>query len=123
MEEKKSSKRKVRTILINIIRLLLALAFLASFYGSHKLVMFFSISGFLLTFLPLILSRIFKIDIPTYFELVFLFFLYGLMYFWKVRGFYSNFELLSFLMSLSASIALGFIGLALMYSFNKTSNT
>ena len=114
-----AEKGRVRFILINLIRLLLVLAFIGAFFNNRKLVLFISIIAIIITFLPKILKDFFDIELPAQFEVIIILFIYGTLFFGKVRGFYAEFWWWSIMFSIASAIALGFVGIAVMYSLYK----
>jgi len=113
------SKRKARLIIMVFIRVILFLVFIWALFEDRRLILFTSIFAFLLTFIPYISYRYFKINIPAHFEVTLILFIYGLLYFWKVRGFYFDFKILSVMLSVLASVALGLVGLTIMHSLYR----
>lgn len=112
-------KGKVRLVIMGFIRLLLIVAFIGALYNGRKLVLFISALAFVLTFLPLILKKLFDVEVPAHFEIIVILFIYGTLFFGEVKGFYTEFWWWSVLLNLASASALGFVGLAVMYSLHK----
>lgn len=119
MVERKESPGRVRFIIINIIRVMLVLAFFGALYGQRTLVMYISLVGFTLTFLPYVLEKWFNMEVPAKYEILILFFIYGVLYLGEVRGLFDEFWWWDILLNFVSAIALGFIGLTLMYVLYK----
>lgn len=117
--KKEEQGNKVRIVILNIIRILLIVAFLGAFYNGRKLILFISAFAFVVTFLPKIFKKVFDVELPAHFEVMILLFIYGTLFFGKVKGFYYQFWWWSALFSLSSAVALGFVGLAVMYALYK----
>lgn len=118
-KEKKEKPRRVRTIIIGMIRLLLVIAFIGAFLNERKLIIFISVLAFIITFLPKIFKKYLDIELPAQFEFIVILFIYGTLLFGEVHGFYAEFWWWSVLINFSAAIALGFAGLAVMYALYK----
>ncbi len=111
--------RGVHAIILNSIRALLILALLSSLIYEGVLIQFVSIIALFLTFLPKILEKYFGIILPAGLEIISLMFIYGILFVGEVRGFYAGFWWWDILLNSLASIALGFIGLSIMYVLYK----
>lgn len=109
----------VHIIIINLIRLILILTFAYSSTSHRPLVQAVSAVAFIITFIPGILKNVFKINIPAAFEIIYIMFLYGLLIFGETRGFYHGHLWWEILMNLTASIALGLVGLSIVYVLYK----
>ncbi|NPE26893.1 ATP-binding protein [Methanococcoides sp. SA1] len=112
-------KRLVHTIITNLIRLILILTFIFTLNADRTLVQAVSAIALLITFIPNIL-QIFKIKIPAAAEILYLMFIYGLLILGEVRGFYHGQIWWDILMTFTASLALGFAALSLVYVLHKT---
>ncbi len=118
-EEKEPQSGKVRFIIINFMRLILLATFIGGIYYQRNLVLTVSIIAFIFTFLPQLFERFFNIKLPAELEVLMIFFIYGLLYFGKIKGFYSEFWLVDILVNLLSASVLGFVGLTIMYSLYK----
>lgn len=119
LEKGGKQSRKVRIIIVNLIRGLLILAFIGAYLNDRRLVLFISAIAFAITFLPIIFSKFFNIELPAQFEIIIILFIYGTLFFGKVQGFYNQFWWWDILFSAGSAIALGFVGLAVMYTLYK----
>ena len=111
-------KDKARSIILTIIRVLLVLAFLVGFVDNRRLILAVSILAFVFTFIPRFI-RLQGIEFSGDVEVLLILFIYGVLFFWKIQGFYANFQLLSILLSLAASVMLGLVGLTVMSTLHK----
>ncbi len=116
---KKNEEGKVRVIMLNVMRAMLIVAIIFSYMNKRSLILIFGVLGLLATFIPLILKKIWDVEIPREIEILTLFFLYGLLFLGDVRGFYSEIWWWDILLNLAASFALGFIGLAVLYFLHE----
>lgn len=110
---------RVRFIVTNLIRALLIFAFIGALVNQRNLILFISALAFLVTFLPLIFKRLFDIELPAQFEVIVILFIYGALLFGEVHGFNAEFWWWSVLINLASAIALGLVGLAVMYALYK----
>lgn len=127
-KEEKSSKnsdksggqnRKVRVIVLNLIRLLLVVAFFGALFNGRNLILFISIFAFVATFLPMIFKKVFDVELPAQLEVIVILFIYGALFFGKVNGFYAEFWWWSILLNVTLASAFGLVGLTVMYSLYK----
>ena len=116
---KKETKGRARIVILNIIRFLLIIALLIALDGKRNLILLFSGIALFLTFIPALFKKFLKIDLPASFEIIVIMFIYGLLIFLESAGVYYQFAWFSFLIKLAAAIALGFLGLAVMYAMYK----
>ena len=110
---------KVHMVVINFVRVLLVVAFLGALRNNRPLVLFISALAFFVTFLPVILEKKWGVRIPAEFEVITLLFIYGSLFFGEVRGFYATYWWWDSLLNLVASMALGFVGLTILYVLYK----
>lgn len=118
-KEKKEGKGRVRIILMGMIRILLVLAFLGALYSGRTLVLWLSAAAFFMSFVPYFLESQFKIRVPAKFEIMLFLFIYGTLFIGDVQGLYDEFWWWSILLNLVAGMALGFIGLSVLYVLYK----
>jgi hypothetical protein len=110
----------VHLILTNLIRLILFLTFIYALTSNRILVQTIAAIAFLITFIPTIFMKIFKIEIPASLEIIYLMFIYGLLILGELRGFYHGLWWWSILMTFTASLALGFTSLSVIHVLHKT---
>lgn len=110
----------VKATITNLIRLILILTFIYTISTPHPLVQAVSLIALATTFIPTILEKIFKIKIPAAFEVLHLMFIYGLLILGEARGLYHGLIWWEILMTLTASIALGFTALSVIHVLHKT---
>ncbi len=115
----KEGKRSVRFIVITFIRVILIIAFFTALHSNRRLVLTMSALALIITFLPVILNSLFKIKVPGEFEIIVLFFIYGLFYFGEVKEVYTEFWWWDISLNLFSAGVLGFIGLAVFYTLHK----
>lgn len=106
---------KVHFVIMAFIRIMLVLAFLGAWYNQRWLVLFVAAFAFVITFIPRFLKKQYGISLPAEFEVMVILFIYGSLFFGEVRGFYDQFWWWDVLLNLGASIALGFVGLTILY--------
>jgi hypothetical protein len=116
----KGSNRGVRRILIGVVRVVLVLAFVLALYEGRRLLLLTAIAAFFISFLPNIYSYLFKKESASLFDMLIIFFIFGLFYYWEIQGVYSNYWAVSYVMLFAEAVALGFLGLTVVYSFFKS---
>ncbi len=114
-----SSGGKTRLIVMNSMRIILLIALGIGFFRQRNLILTVAIIGLIITFLPTIISRLFKFEVPAGYEIVSLLFVYGLLYMGEVKGFYEQFWIVGFLLKLLASIIFGLVGLAALHTLYR----
>ena len=114
-----NEQRSVHRIIINSIRIILLLFFLFSLKGNAILMQVVSLIGLFITFIPFIFQKYFGINIPARFEIITLLFVYGILFVSEVRSFY-NVWWWDILLNFFASVALGFIGLSIVFVLYRT---
>ncbi len=115
-----SKKRVVHLIITNLIRFILFLTFIYAITSNRTLVQTISAIALLTTFIPTILNKIFNIQIPASYEILYLMFVYGLLILGEQRGFYHGLWWWDILMTFTASLALGFTALSVIHVLHKT---
>ncbi len=115
----KKNKGKAKFVILLFIRTVLVLAFISSLISGRKLVLIMSILGFFLTYAPSIIKELFNKEVPASFEVIVIFFIYGIFYFGEVRGLYAEFWWWDIILNLLSATALGFIGLAVLSVLKK----
>jgi len=114
-----NEQRSVHRIIINSIRIILLLFFLFSLKGNAILMQVVSLIGLFVTFIPFIFQKYFGINIPARFEIITLLFVYGILFVSEVRSFY-NVWWWDIMLNFFASVALGFIGLSIVFVLYRT---
>jgi hypothetical protein len=112
--------RIVHLIIINLIRFTLFLTFIYALTSNRTLVQTVAAIALLTTFIPTTLDKILNIKIPASAEIIYIMFLYGLLTLGELRGFYHGTWWWSFIMTFTASLALGFTALSIIHVLHKT---
>jgi len=119
IEKSLESSGKVHYIIMAAVRTLLVVAAMGSYFYSRWLVLFVAVLAFVVTFLPRFIEKRFGIKIPGELEVMILLFIYGALFLGEVRGFYVRFWWWDVLLNMVAALALGFVGLTVMYVLYK----
>jgi len=106
----------VRSFAINFIRISLLVVFFIAYYYGRDLVLLMALVGFVVTFIPVIIRKLFRISIPAEFEVIVLFFLYGLFLYGEMRWLDGGFWILEIFLNFGEGIILGLVGLSLVYA-------
>jgi hypothetical protein len=109
----------VKFLIVNFIRFILVLAFFGSVYSGRSLVQIFSVLGLIATFIPKISQKFFNKSFPAEYEIIIIMFIYGLLFLGDVRGFFAEFWWWDVLLNLIASLALGIVGLTILFVLYK----
>ena len=95
------------------------MAIFLAFFEVRRVLLFTSLVALFLTFIPSLYRFVFKREPAAFFDILILIILFGILSFWEIRGVYFNHYALAFLMNFAQAIAIGFIGLTVVYSFFK----
>lgn len=106
---------KARFFVIAFIRISLIVAILGSLLEERLLVLALSTVALIATFVPKFFEKQLGIKIPAAFEIIVLLFIYGILFLGEVRGFFSEFWWWDALLNTGGAIALGFVGLTVLY--------
>jgi len=97
-----------------LIRLTIVIAILTAILTLDWIVLFVSSIAFILTFLPKIIERTYKVDIPIEFEILIVLFIYAAIFLGEVKSYYHRFWWWDAILHTGSGVALGFIGFAIM---------
>lgn len=97
------------------LRLNLVVEIAYSAYAQNWIVLFASALILFSTFLPLLIERKYRIEIPLDLEFAVILFLYASLFLGEVRGYFTLFWWWDILLHISGGIALGFIGFIVLY--------
>ncbi len=113
-ENKRRSSGKLHVLVLWFIRILLVLFALYAYSADRRLVLFVSVFGFIVSFLPGVLHNIFGIHVPAGVEAIVVLFSYGVLVFLKVR--FVDLFLIDVVISFFAAIVLGFVSLSVFWA-------
>ena len=116
---KLGSMKLVRILLLLFIYLTLLIALIRAFYTGEWQILFIVVITFVLTAIPYIFERGYKIDLPIEFELTILIFIYAAMFLGEVQDFYFIFWWWDLLLHGISAIALGFVGFFILFILYK----
>jgi hypothetical protein len=105
---------KAHSFITLIIRITIIIAIITAIFNSRWTVLFISSLTFILTFLPRLIEKRYKLDIPIEFEIVIVLFIYASIFLGEVHGFYSKFWWWDAVLHTGSGVALGFIGFAIL---------
>lgn len=106
---------KIHRIVSYTIRIALLVAIVSAVINSRWTVLFASCLTLFLTFLPAIIERNYKIDLPVEFELVIVIFIYAAIFLGEVHGYYTRFWWWDVVLHTGSGAALGFAGFIILY--------
>jgi len=104
----------VRVIVMNLIRIMLVVAGVLGYFQGRDLVLLMAVLGLAVTFVPLILKKVFKLEIPASFEIVVILFIYGVLVFAGIKGSFLGVWWWDIILNFFAAIALGFVGVTFL---------
>jgi uncharacterized membrane protein YjdF len=117
MVRKKMSVKKfdLRLLISTILKLIILLTCIYSAVNLKWTVFFYSIFVLILTFVPAIIKKNFKVNIPSELEFLFISFIYMSLFLGEIKFYFLKFWWWDLLLHTFSGIALGFIGLILIY--------
>lgn len=118
--EKESKLNKINFYFSWIIRISLLIAIPLTILEKNWLFVFLSILTLILTFLPIIIERKYKLKIPAEIQIFIILFIYAGIFLGGVRNFYYTIWWWDSLLHFVAGIGLGFIGFLTLYFLKKT---
>ena len=106
---------KIYFILNIFIRSSLALGFFGAIFSGLWIVGFVCFLAFILTFIPYIFEKRFRINLPVEFELVVIVFIYLSLFLGEVKEYYTKFFWWDIVLHTGSGIALGLIGFMILF--------
>jgi len=103
-----------------ILRIILILAFAASFWEQNWLNVFLSFLTFILTFIPSFIQSRHKINLPEEIQVLIVLFLYAGIFLRGVQEFYYKFWWWSYLLHALSGLGLGLAGFLILYSLHQS---
>jgi len=114
-ESYQNSTKKIYFVITLIIIATLLYAIFFSIKTGNYITLFTSIATLILTFLPWILHKTYKIKLPTEIELIIVLFIYATLFLGEVQNFYNTFWWWDIFLHTGSAIVFGFIGFTLVY--------
>jgi len=103
-----------------IIRLTLVVGFALAAYETNWMAMFVSAVVFVLTFLPEVFERTYKINLPVELQVIIVLFIYAGVFLGEVQGYYTRFWWWDSILHSFSGVALGFAGFLILYVLYKS---
>jgi len=110
---------KIQLIVAYILQLILIGSSILAIYKKNWLTLFLIISTLILTFLPAIFRRNFKVFIPIEFDFVIIVFVFTSIFLGEVQGYYTHLWWWDVVMHTSSGILLGIAAFVLIYILNE----
>ena len=79
---------------------------------------FLGLSAFVLTYVPSLIRKNYRIHVPTEFELLFVFFIFSALYLGEVRSYYIHYWWWDIFLHTFSGVLLGMVGYVLVYVLN-----
>jgi len=110
---------KIRFWLSLLFRILLVVAGVIAVFTTNWINLALAVFTMFLTFLPSIVERRYKLDLPSEIEILVLLFVYGSLYLGELYAFYEKFWWWDLFLHAYSGIMIGIAGFALVYVLNK----
>ena len=117
LNEQKVTAEKIELWISYAIRLILLLAVLKAISGAQWSVLFPGVLALLLTFLPALVERKFRLSLPIEFECIFVIFIYAAVFLGEARGFYARYWWWDVMLHTISGLNLGFMGFVILFVF------
>jgi hypothetical protein len=112
---KEDSIKKINKYLLIAIRISLIIALFIEVYEKRWFTLFITSLTIILTFLPFLVEKRYKIDIPEIFEILIVLFIYAALYLGEVQKFYLKIWWWDIFLHFWSAMALGMIGLTIIF--------
>jgi hypothetical protein len=113
--KKKLTIDYLQKTIIKVLRITIFLASVIAVWNNRWTLAFSSCLILLLTFLPNMFERKYKINLPIEFEFIIILFLYASLFLGELHGYYTKFWWWDVVLHSSSGIALGFAGFLIIY--------
>ena len=110
-----SLAEKIHYIISYAIRIALLVAIISAVINSRWAILFASCLTLFLTFLPAMIERNYKVDLPVEFELLIVVFIYATIFLGEVHAYYTRFWWWDAILHAGSGVALGFAGFIILY--------
>jgi len=107
---------KIQTTVIIFLRLSILLAIVGAVWNEMWALVFSSSLIFILTFLPYLFEKKYRINLPIEFEFVIILFLYASLFLGEIHAYYTKFWWWDILLHVSSGVAIGFAGFLILYT-------
>lgn len=116
---KKLNPDKILLSLSFFFRFLLFYAIVMGVLTKHWTAVFISVFALILTFMPSVISKNYKVNLPSEFEFITILFIYMTLFLGEIKDYYTKFWWWDNLLHTFSGIAFGFLGFLLVYTLYK----
>lgn len=113
---------RISLYISNFLRFTIIIAIFVAFFEKFWMSMFISILILFTTFLPAIIERNYKINLPVELEFLLIFFLYASLFLGEMNSFYNRYWWWDIFLHVFSGILLGIIGFITIFILNKEKN-
>jgi uncharacterized membrane protein YjdF len=117
-----SVKHTKRNILTFVLLFTLILAFVLALIQHSRAYLLMTIIISVLIFIPRIMGRLYKVDIPAPLEIYAVVFIYATLFLGEINNYYNTFWWWDVLIHISSGLAFGIIGFIILYMLHKSEN-
>ena len=119
MKKRLISSSRIYLIITNLIRIFIIIALVGAVLEKDWTILFISILVLVLTFLPSLIEKNYKIQLPIEFELVIIIFMYASLFLGEIKSYYTLFWWWDAILHIGSGMAFGFIGFLILYILYK----
>ncbi len=112
---KQRQAERIHFVVSLAIRAMILVGLIGALAGKNYFTAFVSFLSFVLTFLPSMIEKNYKISLPAEFEMVIVVFMYFSIFLGNVRGFYTLFWWWDIVLHTGSGLILGFIGFLMLF--------
>ena len=106
---------KMQFVFSNLIRITIIIALIGAALNSRWTVVFVSTLALILTFLPAMIERNYRLSLPAEFEIIMVFFIYSSLFLGEVHDYYTRFWWWDIVLHTGSGLAVGFIGFLILF--------
>lgn len=106
---------RIQTYLTYFLRLTLIIAVVVGAYNQRWTLVFTTSLIFLLTYLPAMIERRYRIYLPIEFEFIIILFIYASLFLGEIRSYYLRYWWWDILLHTSSGVAIGFAGFLILF--------
>jgi hypothetical protein len=110
---------RIERIISYLLSFIILLAAAGAFYEEQWLNAFLAASAFILSYLPSIIERSFRLGLPVEIEFTFVLFLFVTIYLGEINAYYTYFWWWDIFLHTLSGVLLGLVGFILIYIFNS----
>jgi hypothetical protein len=110
---------KIQIIAAQIIRILIVIAIIGEIINKRWTLLFATIGILILTFIPTLIEKRYKVHLPIEFEFLIIAFIYASIFLGELKGYYSRLWWWDIVLHTGSGLAFGLIGFLILYILQR----